>query len=88
MPVRAPFRRCGDCGDKTHHMFWVEGVECPSCGSTTGFSESWHGGLTLEQLRVRIVEEGPRRGLTQKQIKERLENLGLNTIRSRGKERF
>ncbi|OGM75977.1 hypothetical protein A2210_01425 [Candidatus Woesebacteria bacterium RIFOXYA1_FULL_40_18] len=43
-------RRCLNCNWKTHKRFWGDKQICPICETASVFSESNHGGLSLEQM--------------------------------------
>lgn len=41
-------RKCQDCNNKSHRMFWDEG--CPICEIPTPYVEMSSGGLTARQI--------------------------------------
>ena len=51
-------RRCIECGNKTHQMYW-EGMKCPICKEATGFKESRHGGL--KKPKIELVKKSLKR---------------------------
>lgn len=51
MPKR--IRRCMGCGQKTHGSYW-EGPVCPLCHSVEGFTLTAHGGLSKEEIQIKI----------------------------------